>query len=55
MSLSPLVLTKLKKKEADKKIREMGRSAEQEQKIIKIEELLHDRVRFEGPDHLKVN
>ena len=45
LSLSPLVLAKLKKKEAEKQVREMGRSAEQEKKIIKIEELLHDRVR----------
>ena len=44
LSLSPLVLAKLKKKEAEKQIREMGRSAEQEKKIIKIEELLYDRV-----------
>ena len=45
LSLSPLVLAKLKKKEAEKQVREMGRSAEQEKKIIKIEELLHERVR----------
>ena len=44
LSLSPLVLAKLKKKEAEKQIREMGRSAEQEKKILKIEELLYDRV-----------